>query len=430
MGGRGNQDAVEGDHLLENAGSSLRTMFWNVCGWARSEFGTKSQSVNNLDMRAMVFGMVQLDVDGVAEAWLKDGDVAALDGYSWFGHNRQALSGKAVRGLGGVGVFVRNALLNDWAVEVVDAEVEDILWLKLECSKVSSIIVLAVCYLPSMSSSRGLDVYERLSQLEEQVENFAGLGTVVICGDFNSRCGCLKDVDGDIVLRNVIDEVKTEQGEVLVTFLRSFGLCLVNGRVGQDNFTCISSKGCSVVDYCLVFQEDLNMVSQFQGKTMAEGEEEGGMDFEAQRDPDHSVLTWNLALARSEEVHAQRVRSGVEGGTNRHFIVPRGYLSGEEAAINRIAEEFQSMDKDQIKLNDVYANLMELMASGLVEVRSKRRFHAKAVCRVKREYEQSMRTKMEETGSGDFWKCIMAAGLTNNSRCSVNLEEVYTRPTR
>ena len=42
-------------------------MFWNVCGWARSDFGTKSQSVGNLDMRAMVFGMVQHDVVGVAE---------------------------------------------------------------------------------------------------------------------------------------------------------------------------------------------------------------------------------------------------------------------------------------------------------------------------------------------------------------------------
>ena len=183
------------------------------------------------------------------------------------------------------------------------------------------IIMLAVCYLPPISSSRGVDVYERLSQLEEQVEKFAGLRTVVICGDFNSRCGCLKDVDGNIVPRSVIDEVNTEQGEALVSFLRSSGLCLVNERVGQDNFTCISSKGCSVVDYCLVFQEDLNMVSQFQVKTMSEYEEEGGMDFEAQRVPDHFVLMWNLALAGSREVRAQRVRSGVEGGTNRHFIV-------------------------------------------------------------------------------------------------------------
>ena len=62
----GVQDAVDGDYL-ENVGWSLRMMFWNVCGWARSDFGTKSQSFINLDMRAMVFGMVQPDVVGVAE---------------------------------------------------------------------------------------------------------------------------------------------------------------------------------------------------------------------------------------------------------------------------------------------------------------------------------------------------------------------------
>ena len=37
---------------------------------------------------------------------------------------------------------------------------------------------------------------------------FAGLGTVVICGDFNSR---LKDVDEDIILRKVIDETELYQ---------------------------------------------------------------------------------------------------------------------------------------------------------------------------------------------------------------------------
>ena len=34
--------------------------------------------------------------------------------------------------------------------------------------------------------------------------------------------------------------------------------------------------------------------------------------------------------------------------------------------------------------------------------------------RAKREYEQRMRTKLEEkAGSGDYWKCVRAAGLTN-----------------
>ena len=58
----------------------------------------------------------------------------------------------------------------------------------------------------------------------------------------------------------------------------------------------------------------------------------------------------------------------------------------------------------------------------------KQRFYATAVRRVKREYEQSMRRTLEEkAGSGDFWKCVRAAGLTNKSRHRVNLEEVYNQ---
>ena len=36
---------------LEDDGWSLRMMFWNVCGWAKSGFGARAKSVDNLDMR-------------------------------------------------------------------------------------------------------------------------------------------------------------------------------------------------------------------------------------------------------------------------------------------------------------------------------------------------------------------------------------------
>ena len=55
-----------GGDFLED-GWSLRMMFWNVYGWARSGFGARAKSVSNLDMRAKVFGMFQPDVVGVAE---------------------------------------------------------------------------------------------------------------------------------------------------------------------------------------------------------------------------------------------------------------------------------------------------------------------------------------------------------------------------
>ena len=48
--------------------------------------------------------------------------------------------------------------------------------------------------------------------------------------------------------------------------------------------------------------------------------------------------------------------------------------------------------------------------------------------RAKREYDQSMRTKLEENagfGTGDFWKCVRAIGLTKKGKPRVNLEEVY-----
>ena len=63
----------------------------------------------------------------------------------------------------------------------------------------------------------------------------------------------------------------------------------------------------------MVFQGDLNVLSQFQIETMAECEEEGSMDLESQRVPYHSVLLCNLALAGNREVHTQKVRSSAEG---------------------------------------------------------------------------------------------------------------------
>ena len=34
-------------------------------------------------------------------------------------------------------------------------------------------------------------------------------------------------------------------------------MTVVIGRKGRDAFTCISGRGCSVVDYCIAGKEDL-----------------------------------------------------------------------------------------------------------------------------------------------------------------------------
>ena len=45
---------------------------------------------------------------------------------------------------------------------------------------------------------------------------------------------------------------------------------VVNGRKGRDAFTCVSGRGCSVVDYCIVGKKDFGMIESFKVMDMSE----------------------------------------------------------------------------------------------------------------------------------------------------------------
>ena len=76
---------------------------------------------------------------------------------------------------------------------------------------------------------------------------------------FNARCGSLDaDCEG-LPSRKVIDVVKNSQGETFVDFLSSVNMAVVNG---------ISSKGCSVVDYCIVGADNFELIDNFKVLTM------------------------------------------------------------------------------------------------------------------------------------------------------------------
>ena len=70
--------------------------------------------------------------------------------------------------------------------------------------------------------------------------------------------------------RRVVGVMKNNQGEAFVDFLRGVEMTVVNGREGRDAFTCVSEKGCSVVDYCIVGCDDFELVENFAVTTMSE----------------------------------------------------------------------------------------------------------------------------------------------------------------
>ena len=67
--------------------------------------------------------------------------------------------------------------------------------------------------------------------------------------------------------RKVIAVVRNSQGEEFMDFLKGTEMCVVSGRKGKDAYTCVSGRGCSVVDYRVVGVEDFDMLENFRIQT-------------------------------------------------------------------------------------------------------------------------------------------------------------------
>ena len=135
-----------------------------------------------------------------------------------------------------------------------------------------------MCYVPPESSSRGNSAEETLQALAEGVEKYSSLGSLMICGDFDARLGDAGDEVDGIPRCKIIDMVKNSQGNGFVDFLRSTDMCVKNGRKGRDAFTCVSGRGGSVIDYCVVEMENLDMIKNFRLTTMCEEVQEMRID--------------------------------------------------------------------------------------------------------------------------------------------------------
>ena len=91
--------------------------------------------------------------------------------------------------------------------------------------------------------------------------------TYFVCGDLNSRIGNKKDyIEGiDCVNdRKSIDSTCNSHGENFLDFFKDSNSLILNGRITSelDNFTCVSGKGKSVVDYIVAPFDSINNCKQ------------------------------------------------------------------------------------------------------------------------------------------------------------------------
>ena len=320
---------------------------------------------------------------GVAETHLTGVQVASIAGYRWFGQNRTRLHHRARSGSGGVGLFISDRMCMDYNCEILDDSVEGILWLKLTAKPhlcVNQVFSVAVCYLPPANSTRQVDAADFYENLLSDVFRFQKLGPFCIMGDFNSRCANVQDyIEGvdAIAERNIVDVLSNSYGELLIQFLISANCCILNGRNYHNNdFTCVSSKGLSVVDYILVPYEILHWFSDFRVVRSKDLFTQAGCvsTIDTSRViPDHSCLTCSMTfpagLTSPTQYTNQRNEDMVSFTAFNLSSIPEHFLSSVtcQTALRDCVAQLGASAASQFAVDAVYTQFCDIVKKEMQE---------------------------------------------------------------
>ena len=213
--------------------------------------------MNNQLLRQHVIKLKCSDIVCLCETHLCYDEVIFVEGYSWFGHNRQLRNVRSIRGSGGVGILVKNSIVTHFDISVFDKSIDGILGILLVHRASNISIVLFVCYLPPTTSTWGRDSDSFFAHLLSQIYLCSDHDHIILCGDFNARvcnvCDTIGEIDPNMTVRQNIDSVKSGHCESFLEFMKDSRTCIINGRVTPhlDDFTCVSTRGKYVVDYFL-----------------------------------------------------------------------------------------------------------------------------------------------------------------------------------
>ncbi len=234
----------------------------------------------------------------VNETHLKGEQKLKLDGYQWVGHNRAKQHSRARKAFGGVGLFIRHSIFESHKVTIEFNECDDILGVLFVNKSTDYSFIVYSMYLPPENSTVFNDAPLFFNRLLLEVYKHSKLDAIFFVGDINARLGNLKDhIDLDnIPERVVLDNTDNNHGKALREFLIDSKCCILNGRITPqyDNFTFVSSRGTSVVDYMITAHDCIKNVVECKVDLCSDIINELGMErmiSDACRAPDHSLLT-------------------------------------------------------------------------------------------------------------------------------------------
>ena len=219
----------------------------------------------NGDLRRSILSDTNInsDIICIQETHLSDNTFGqpALEGYKWRGHCRTLRHINSNRTHGGVGIFIKESLYQEYNISVIDEQYEGILAMLFKDKISGFCYIVFCCYLPPETSPYGRDSNSFFTHLLYLIYLHSYTDCTFICGDINARISNKKDtinVIDHIPDRTAIDEGYNKHGEAFLDFLIEARLAVTNGRInGHNDFTSVSTRGKSLVDYIAVPHENL-----------------------------------------------------------------------------------------------------------------------------------------------------------------------------
>ena len=207
---------------------------------------------------------------------------------------------------------------------------------------------------------------------------------IFICGDLNSRVGKTDDfietID-DIPVRSVIDCDKNYYGDRLIEFLKDSKFCMLNGRLTSDlnNFTFVSTRGLSVVDYILVPHVTLKSCKYFRVDCMSDILNQFTL-FDllspSCKQPDHSLLSiaftpnyctsTTVEMLQNETIPTNDSLEDALPKYERKYCfeaVPKEFMNNKEwsVKINNLVTLFENNCVAENELNCLYENFCKII---------------------------------------------------------------------
>lgn len=169
--------------------------------------------------------------------------------------------------------------------------------------------------------------------------------------------------------REVIDPIQNSHGEFLTDFLDlvATNMCMLNGRLGQNDYTGLSPRGRSVVDYCCVPYEQLGVYTDFTVSNSLTIVDKHNLELPRQLSklPDHAALSCQMDISQWATGSGQRTEQQTE--TNYIYKVngvPSDFLSDPNSqAVRDATARLESRLNEENDINAAYNELLDLLSS-------------------------------------------------------------------